>query len=94
MIELSENYRVTLDESCYTLEKKRIAKTGKNIGAETWDNVSYHRDLKSALKKYREIGKKDVLQAHTGVKLDQAVSLLDEHEKSFKSFLDSLILNI
>lgn len=94
MIELSENYRVSLDESCYTLEKKRIAKTGKNIGAEKWENVSYHKNMKDALKKYREIGKKEVLQAHTGAKLDEAISLLEEHEKSFKSFLDSLILNI
>jgi len=94
MIELSENYRVSLDENCYTLEKKRIAKTGKNIGSESWDSVSYHKNLKDALKKYREIGKKEVLQSHTGVKLDEVVSLLDEHDKSFKSFLDALILNI
>jgi len=94
MIELSENYRVSLDENCYTLEKKRITKTGKKIGTEIWENVSYHKNLKDAFKKYREIGKKDVLQARTGVKLDEAIYLLDEHDKSFKSFLDALVLNI
>ncbi len=94
MIELSENYRVTLDAYCYALEKKQVTKTGKNIGAESWQGVSFHKNLKDALRKYREIGKKDVLQAHAGVKLDGAISLLDEHDKSFKSFLDSLVLSL
>jgi hypothetical protein len=49
IIKLNDKYRLTSEPMNIVLERKTIAKTGKNAGQEYWIVEGYYPNLKSAL---------------------------------------------
>lgn len=82
-IVLSETHRLINDDSCYTLQERKITQTGKNKGEGRWENVSFHRNILGGVKAYREIARKKASQACTAEKLDEAISKLELQDKIF-----------
>lgn len=90
MIIINENYRIESDEYCYTLKERKILKTGKNIGAEFWEPLSYHKTVQAALYSYRNRRIKTLSQADTDVKIENWISNIVEQDEAFKTFLSTL----
>lgn len=93
MIIINENYRIESDEYCFMLKERKVRKTGKNIGSEVWDTISYQRDASGALMSYRNRRIKSLSQADTDVKIEEWISSIVEEDEAFKTFLDSLVLD-
>ena len=87
MIIIDDDYRIDSDDACYTLQERKVSKTG----SERWENVAYKKTLAKTLESYREHSHKKRSQAHTGVKIGKWISDISEQDKSFKSFLIELM---
>jgi hypothetical protein len=90
MIIINENYRIESDEYCYTLKERKVTVKGKNIGAELWEPLSYHKTVQAALYSYRNRRIKTLSQADTDVKIEEWVSSIVRQDEAFKSFLATL----
>ena len=87
MIIIDDYYRIDSDDACYTLQERKISKTG----SERWENVAYKKTLAKTLESYREHSHKKRSQANTGVRIEKWISDIEEQDKSFKSFLIELM---
>ena len=56
---IGDDYKITSDTMNYKLQKKMIAQSGKSIGEERWETVTYHGTVVSALHSYKERKLKD-----------------------------------
>lgn len=90
MIILNENYRIEQDEYCYSLKERKILKTGKNIGGEVWNTLSYHLTVQAALISYRKRRIKTLSQSDTDIKIEKWISNIAEQDEAFKTFLTTL----
>jgi hypothetical protein len=90
MIIINENYRIEQDEYCYTLKERKILKTGKNIGTELWEPLSYHKTVQAALYSYRNRRIKTLSRDDTDVKIEEWISSIVAQDEAFKSFLATL----
>ena len=75
---INENYRIEADAYSYALQERKVVKSGKNEGEESWNSISYHKTLERALVKLREVGHKNLLGADTALKIDEVVSELSK----------------
>ena len=92
MIIINENYRIESDEYCYSLRKRGILKSGKNIGGEVWRALSYHRTVQAALYSYRNRRIKTLSPDDTDIKIEKWISSVVEQDEAFKTFLETLKL--
>ena len=80
MIVIDENYAIETDSfGNYSLFRRKVKKTGKNVGEETKDYVGHYSTLKGAIERYRV----DRFNSETEdkvVSLADAVKLLREIE--------------
>lgn len=90
MIILNDNYRIEQDEYCYTLKERKVRARGKNIGAEVWNALSYHRTVQAALYSYRNRRIKTLSGDDTDVKIENWISSVVEQDEAFKTFLATL----
>lgn len=91
MIIINNDYRIDSDDNCYTLQERRIAKTGKNAGQDIWSPVSYHKTLKNTLEKYRRVAHKNALRDGGDVLIDNWIQRLGEQDEAFISALNGLL---
>ena len=54
-LKLDDEYVITADSSCYTLQRSTIGKEGKNKDKEVNYPVGYFGTLESGLKAYKEL---------------------------------------
>ena len=92
MIIINENYRIESDEYCYSLKERKVRKRGKNIGDEVWDTLSYHLTVQAALISYRKRRIKTLSHGDTDVKIEKWIDSIAEHDKAFKAFLETLVI--
>ena len=90
MIIINENYRIESDEYCYTLKERKVRVKGKNIGAELWEPLSYHKTVQAALYSYRNRRIKTLSGDDTDAKIEKWISSVVEQDESFKTFLETL----
>ena len=90
MIIINENYRIEADEYSYALKERKVRARGKNIGAEVWDTLSYHRTVQAALYSYRNRRIKTLSSDDTDVKIEKWISNVVEQDEAFKTFLATL----
>lgn len=87
MIIIDDDYRIDSDDACYTLQERKVSKTG----SERWENVAYKKTLVKTLESYREHSHKKRSQAHTGVKIEKWIECMAEQDEAFKTFLSELM---
>lgn len=90
MIIINDNYRIEADDYSYALKERKVRARGKNIGAEVWEPVSYHRTVEAALYSYRNRRIKTLSQGDTGVKIEKWIECIAEQDEAFKTFLTTL----
>lgn len=83
MIRVSDDYFVDVDSNCYTVYKRVIAKSGKNVGQENYINASYHASMKSALENIINRIQKEDLQKDRIIPLQEAIEILVNVKKEF-----------
>lgn len=52
---IDRSYYIDSDSYQYLLQRKSVARSGKNKGEEVYTTVSYHSTVKDVLNKYKEI---------------------------------------
>ena len=92
MIIINENYRIEADDYSYALKERKVRARGKNIGAEVWDTLSYHRTVQAALYSYRNRRIKTLSGDDTDVKIEKWIDCIAEHDKAFKAFITALVI--
>ena len=92
MIIINENYRIEADDYSYALKERKVRARGKNIGAEVWDTLSYHRTVQAALYSYRNRRIKTLSGDDTDIKIDNWIDCIAEHDKAFKAFITALVI--
>lgn len=60
-LKVNDNIRIINDDVYYCVQKRSVvtaekARNPENVGKETWDNLTYHANLKDALKSMTDKG--------------------------------------
>lgn len=90
MIIIDDDYRIDSDDTCYTLQERKVSVKG----VERWENIAYKKTLAKTLESYREHSHKKRSHAHTGIKIEKLISDISEQDKSFKSFIDEFMAKL
>lgn len=76
MLQITENWRLINDSSCYVLQRRRVVASGTNKGSEYWQTICYPSTLKGGLKSAMDHMTKEELE-HSEYSLPDALNRID-----------------
>jgi len=79
MLKINEHYRVTADSYSYALQEKRVTQKGE----DSWNPVGYYPAIIGALKKVREINRKNLLSADEVLLIGDLITQLEAIDEAF-----------
>lgn len=86
MIELYNDYVVTMDPYNYILQKRKVTESGKDIGTEYFKTVGYYWDIGGCLKRFHDELIRDSLATDQKLSLDEAMKICHEVNQRFEKW--------
>lgn len=82
MIKVTDKYFISVSD-CYVVYEKSIIQSGKNEGAEKFNNPTYHYDMTDALTYCIRRIQMDNLNGDEVIELKEAAKILIDTQKEF-----------
>ena len=95
MVELYNDYVVSVDSYNYILQKRMIVQKGKTAGQETFKNVGYFSTFGGAINCFHQELLRDQLMKEDYKSLEEAVRVCHEVNERFGDWLkdNSMLIN-
>lgn len=91
MIKLTDELYIKADERSYTLTRRTIAQTGKNVGEANYTPIGYYTQLAGAIRGAYDYSVRQALSGDTTISLTEAISIINSIYLEFKILLNKAI---